>query len=104
MGQFNIAALQIQDVLLILAHAVYFFILVGLKADLQTVIAADIRGKFTGPADQGAAAVHLFEKYFLFVVKEGDNRRAVPASCVNESGDFAVCDRGSFLVCLNLCV
>ena len=102
-GQFNIAAFQIQDILLILAHAVYFFILVGLKADLQTVIAADIRGKFTGPADQGAA-VYLFEQYFLFVVKEGDNRCAVPASCVNESGDFAVCDRGSFLVCLNLCV
>lgn len=30
-GQFNIAAFQIQDVLLILAHAVYFFVLVGSK-------------------------------------------------------------------------
>ena len=84
MSQLNVAALQIQDVLLILAHAVDLLIFIGLKGDLQTEITAHVRGEFPGLAVQGTAAVHLLKQYFFFVIKESHNRSAVPASGVNE--------------------
>lgn len=82
--QLYVAAFQIQDVLLILAHAVDLLVLVGFKGDFQTEITADIRGELPGFAVQGAAAVHFLEQHFFLVIEEGHNRCAVPAPGINE--------------------
>ena len=82
LGQFQHAPLQVQVRLLILSHAVYFFIFVGIKPDGESVFASagislpfpvhDLQAA-AGPRDRSAVGTEVFPQDQISVPVEADH-------------------------------
>ena len=93
MRQLQDAALQIQTLLLILAHAEDLLFRIGDEAGLQTVAAARQRLEQTGFLLQRTAVGDLLQQDFPIRIFEGDLQGTAPLLYVQVRYDLTIPDR-----------
>ena len=97
-GQLQGAALPVQDLLLILAHAVQALALLAVEGGGQGEIAAQVGLKFSGSQRQGVGRGGLPQQQLAPLVVEGDSGIAVPAVHLHPRGQPAAADLGPFIL------
>ena len=93
-GELQIAALPVQALFLVLAHAVDMLAVFPLKGRRQRIVAAEVGLKFPCVEDECVFTVCFFQKDLIVLVDEGDVCLLLPSADFHLRGDLSAAHKG----------